>query len=62
MSIGDSELREFTNGMLGHLAELLQEDFVPYLPSAVQAAIASCTQACLQLHFPDTLDTWKSLL
>lgn len=45
MALDDSELREYTNGMLGHLAELLEEDFVPYLPSAVQAAIASCSQA-----------------
>jgi hypothetical protein len=46
MALDDSELREFTNGMLGNIAELLEEEFAPYLPNAVQAAIASCSQVC----------------
>lgn len=44
MALDSTELREYTNGMLGHLAEALGEDFTPFLPSAVQAAIASCSQ------------------
>ncbi|BDA47413.1 Importin-4 [Coccomyxa sp. Obi] len=44
MALDHSELREYTNGMLGHLAETLGEEFAPFLPNAVQAAIASCSQ------------------
>ena len=44
MALDNTELREYTNGMLAHLAETLGEEFHPFLPSAVQAAIASCSQ------------------
>lgn len=44
MALDNTELREYTNGMLGHLAETLGEEFTPFLPAAVQAAIASCSQ------------------
>ncbi|KAK9905642.1 hypothetical protein WJX75_003705 [Coccomyxa subellipsoidea] len=44
MALDNTELREYTNGMLGHLAETLGKEFTPFLPAAVQAAIASCSQ------------------
>lgn len=44
MALDHTELREYTNGMLGHLAETLGEEFAPFLPNAVQAAITSCSQ------------------
>ena len=41
----DSELREYTHGMLGSVAEALGRRFAPFLPHAVEAALASCAQA-----------------
>lgn len=45
LQIEDSELREFTHGMLGSIADKLGKDFAPFLPHAVEAAFASCSQA-----------------
>ena len=44
--IDDSELREYTHGMLGAIADALGKGFAPYMPHAVEAAFASCSQAC----------------
>ncbi|CAL5224745.1 g7478 [Coccomyxa viridis] len=44
LQIEDSELREFTHGMLGSIADKLGKDFAPFLPHAVEAAFASCSQ------------------
>ena len=45
LQIEDSELREYTHGMLGSIAEKLGRRFAPFLPHAVEAALASCAQA-----------------
>ena len=45
LQIEDSELREYTHGMLGSIADKLGKDFAPFLPHAVEAAFASCSQA-----------------
>lgn len=45
--IENSELREHTHGLLVHTAELLHGDFAPWLPKAVNAALASCAQVRL---------------
>jgi len=50
LQIDDSELREFTHGMLGSIAEKLGKDFAPFLPHAVEAAFASCSQVRALLH------------
>ena len=46
LQIEDSELREYTHGLLGAIAEKLGRRFAPFLPHAVEAALASCAQAC----------------
>ena len=38
------ELREYTHGMFGNLAEVLGPDFGPYLAHVVPPATAACTQ------------------
>ena len=45
LQVEDSELREYTHGMLGSIAEKLGRRFAPFLPHAVEAALASCAQA-----------------
>ena len=45
LQIEDSELREYTHGMLGSIAEKLGKSFAPFLHHAVGAALASCAQA-----------------
>ena len=45
LQIEDSELREYTHGMLGSIADKLGKEFAPFLPHAVEAAFASCSQA-----------------
>ena len=49
--VDDSELREYTHGMLGSIADKLGPDFAPFLPHAAEAAFASCSQA----------GTWRSV-
>lgn len=44
LALDNSELREHTHGLLVHTAELLHQDFAPWLPRAVEAALASCAQ------------------
>ena len=44
LTLGDSELREYTHGLFGHVARMLGPDFVPYLRTAVAAAMESCSQ------------------
>ena len=59
LQIEDSELREYTHGMLGSIAEKLGKDFAPFLPHAVEAAFASRSQVsrccCLSLRHPPML-------
>lgn len=57
LQIDDSELREYTHGMLGSIAEKLGKDFAPFLPHAVEAAFASCSQVALCC-----LLLWKSAI
>lgn len=45
LTLGDSELREYTHGMFGHIARMLGPGFQPYLRAAVAAAVESCGQA-----------------
>ena len=40
------ELREYTHGTLCDVADLLKEDFAPYLADAVRYALASLSQVC----------------
>lgn len=42
MKLEFSELREFTYGFFTHLAEVLGEDFLEFLPAALTFALASC--------------------
>ena len=44
LTLGDSELREYTHGLFGHVARMLGQDFVPFLGPAVAAAVESCAQ------------------
>ncbi len=52
MALEDSEVREYGHGMLSNLAQELGPAFAPYLPAAVQAALASCSQARLSWQPP----------
>ena len=45
LQIESSELREYTHGMLGSIADKLGKEFAPFLPHAAEAAFASCSQA-----------------
>jgi len=54
LALGDSELREYTHGMFGHIARMLGPDFQPYLRACVAAAVESCGQA---RHLPPALLT-----
>ncbi len=45
LALGDSELREYTHGMFGHIARMLGPYFQPYLRACVAAAVESCGQA-----------------
>ena len=54
MSIDDSEVREYTHGMFGSIAGLMQQDFQPYLATCVAAALASCNQVTFS-RFPCVL-------
>ena len=40
--LGDSELREYTHGMLSSAAKIMGAGFAPWLPAAVEAALKSC--------------------
>ena len=40
--MGDSELREYTHGMLSSAATIMGAGFAPWLPAAVEAALKSC--------------------
>lgn len=51
LQIEHSELREYTHGMLSSIADKLGKDFAPFLPHAVEAAFASCSQASHALPF-----------
>ncbi|KAK9828387.1 hypothetical protein WJX81_002836 [Elliptochloris bilobata] len=44
LTLDDSELREYTHGLFGHVARMLGPGFEPYLRPAVAAAIESCAQ------------------
>ena len=44
LTLGDSELREYTHGLFGHVARMLGPGFQPYLHAAVAAAVESCGQ------------------
>ena len=39
LQIEDSELREYTHGMLGSIADKLGKDFAPFLSHAVEGSI-----------------------
>ncbi|KAL6061417.1 HEAT repeat domain containing protein [Balamuthia mandrillaris] len=42
MTLGDNELREFTYGFFTNVAEVLGTDFLEFLPTTLNLALASC--------------------
>jgi hypothetical protein len=53
-ALGDPVLREYGHGLQSMAAELLEDDFVPYLATAVELAFSSLDVVCciMVAHFP----------
>jgi hypothetical protein len=56
MKLEFCELREYTYGLFVHVAEVLGEDFLEYVPTALTFAIASCKSGDGAIYYRDSED------